>query len=203
ASTQPEAARKRTPVPGTTPQDQVKTPPAPPAAKAPARAIGGQVLAADGTPVARADVAVLGWPLLVIRDRRVTEEMPLVLGQTRADDQGRFRLTIPDMPPKTPPFSRKRLTRFQVLATAAGHGPGWQGLSLTGDQNAVEVRLRQAQTIRGRVFDVQGQPVSGLRLPVVLLGEAERATDREIHVGLNYFDDGPGITPGFGMSGGG
>jgi RNA polymerase sigma factor (sigma-70 family) len=198
------APRSAAPVPPPVARAQDKTPPAPLAAeKAPSRIVSGQVRDAAGKPVAGAEVAVLGWPLLVIRDRRLTPDRPLILGQTQADAQGRFRVTIPGVPPKLPTFSSKRLTRLEVLASAPGHGPGWQGLPLGGNPDAVEVRLREAQTVRGRVFDVQGQPIQGLRLSVTRLGKAVRATDQEIYVSLNYFEDGPGINPGFGLSGAG
>src|SRR5207253_9446714 len=58
--------------------------------------------------------------------------------------------------------------------------------------------LSAAQVIRGRVLDVQGQPVAGLTLSVVRLGKALSRHDLGFLVGLDYFDDNG---PGFGSLG--
>jgi hypothetical protein len=81
-----------------------------------------------------------------------------VLGRTRADDRGQFRLKV------TPPPGSAGL---DVLAAKAGYGLGWHPYDPRADRKGLAVRLGEEQVIRGRLVDLQGQPAAGVKLHVV------------------------------------
>jgi RNA polymerase sigma factor (sigma-70 family) len=160
----------RTPPPeqaqGPAPAPAEKTAPPAPVLPGEAKAmtVTGRVLAPDGKPVARADVAVLAWQVLHQSYQSSFEDAAwqrgATLGRTAADAEGKFRLTI-KVPPGPPPTMR-------VLAGAKGLGIAWALLDPKADSAEVELRLPAEQVVRGRVVDLQGEPVAGAR--VVLTG---------------------------------
>lgn len=114
--------------------------------------VTGQVLSADGKPVAGAELAV--WT-----DKTQKKE-DVVVRATTGDD-GRFRLTV----------ARADLERkAKLVATAKGHAPDW--LNLPAADKAVDVTLHLAKDdvpIDGRVLNLEGRPLAGVTVRVVLL----------------------------------
>ncbi|MCI0457599.1 MAG: sigma-70 family RNA polymerase sigma factor, partial [Gemmataceae bacterium] len=113
--------------------------------------VDGSVLGADGKGLAGAQVTLVAWS-----SRRATDK-PQVLAQGRTDQSGKFRLKA----------DRPAGAAVILLASARGHGPGWHWPT---DSKSVEVRLAPEQVIRGRLFDLQGQPAAGVKLHVTRLG---------------------------------
>jgi RNA polymerase sigma factor (sigma-70 family) len=138
--------------------------PAPPAAKAAAdvTAVTGRVLDADGKAVAGARVTAFGGlefgPLSV-------EYQAKSLGEAKTDDDGRFRLTVPETP-------GARIRHVELLAAAPGHGYGWARSSASAAAlklplppeeavgRLIELRLPPEEVVVGRLIDLQGQPLS-------------------------------------------
>jgi RNA polymerase sigma factor (sigma-70 family) len=129
--------------------------------------ITGRVLTPDGKAVAKAHVAVLLWshrqPQLGQPNPR-----PEVLAEDRVDGQGRFRLPVRRPAPLV--YYRQRHYQMAVVAGAAGYGLGFQCIKLDAARPDVGVRLATEQVRRGRLVDLQGLPVAGVRVEVILVG---------------------------------
>jgi RNA polymerase sigma factor (sigma-70 family) len=148
-------------------------PPAPPAQKAaaqpaaepaPARPRGqmtvrGQVLGADGKPLAGATVVVaagevtdaFGWGARLGR--------PAVLGQARTGAEGRFRLTAPRT-------SSNSHYLVRLFAAAPGHGLCSVHLDPNAARQDVSLRLHRERVLRGRLIDLQGVAAARVRVSV-------------------------------------
>ena len=114
----------------------------------------------DGKPVSGADVAVLARKQL----RFSIWEKPLftrqeVVGRTKTDAEGKFNLTVAR-------GTGVSSWQARVLATDGKHGLGWQPVSPADGSAAVEIRLPAEQLIRGRLFDLQGQPAAGVKVRI-------------------------------------
>jgi RNA polymerase sigma factor (sigma-70 family) len=166
---QPPSGDAEPPRAGAEPRPQ-PAPPAPPAAK-PEKgeelAVSGRVLDPAGKPAAGAQVAVVMVGLYEPGAEGKAADLNR-LQEAKADDDGRFRLRA-----ARPAGVRDPMT--WVVAAAPGFGFGWSyvpGGEATAD---VAIRLRPERTLRGRVLDVEGQPVAGARVHVAradLPGEA-------------------------------
>jgi RNA polymerase sigma factor (sigma-70 family) len=128
--------------------------PAPPRDERLELLVTGRVDDADGQPVAGGPVALLAAPFGAT-DGRPQESYLLAL--TQADEHGRFRIAGP--------APVQDFSALEVLAGATGHGISHQGLA---DPYALrhEVRVKlprksAQRALRGRVVDLQGQPVAG------------------------------------------
>jgi RNA polymerase sigma factor (sigma-70 family) len=121
--------------------------------------VSGRVLDADGKPVAKADVALVGGIKSPLRGERELR-WPKFLAQARTDAEGRFRLTIPGR-------SRAAFWARSVVARAPGHALGQAHLEQEGKQGEVTVRLNREQAVHGRLVDLQGQPAAGVKVHVV------------------------------------
>jgi RNA polymerase sigma factor (sigma-70 family) len=131
-------------------------------------AISGRVLDPQGKPVPAADVAVVIWSHQLPQVGQVLPR-PAVWGRTRADRDGRFRLDVERRGPVQ--YYRQRFYQLAVLAAARGHGVGWRCLQFDVPRAEAEVRLHREQVVRGRLLDVQGQPIAGAQVEVVRLGK--------------------------------
>jgi protocatechuate 3,4-dioxygenase beta subunit len=145
------AAPRAAPPPGPT---------APPAKEAQDAAmplvVSGQVVGADGKPVAGARVVVVG------RSRargagHYTDSMK-ALAEGKADGDGKFRLAVPGL---TRPASWGFVA---LLGQAPGHGPGHHPLPLDQLSAPVKLELPRERVLRGRLLDLQGQPVAGAKV---------------------------------------
>jgi RNA polymerase sigma factor (sigma-70 family) len=123
-------------------------------------AVTGQVLDESGKPVAGAEVAVVLWEVLKFSswERVAIDGTRLIAQETSAAD-GRFRLTVP----QPPPLYRHQLL---VLARVPGHGIGWAPVNHAATRAQAEIRLRPEGTIAGKVIDLQGGPVAGVKIRV-------------------------------------
>jgi RNA polymerase sigma factor (sigma-70 family) len=121
-------------------------------------AITGRVLGTDGKPVAGARVAVVSRQGL----RFSTWEKPVydhteLVGKTTSAADGSFRLTVPQPPPTT-------WRGMRVLAQLPDRGIGWATVDPDATRADAEVRLLPEGRIAGRVVDLQGGPVAGLKI---------------------------------------
>jgi RNA polymerase sigma factor (sigma-70 family) len=118
----------------------------------------GHVRGADGQPVANAQVA------LIVRPKRPTlNDQDQVLGQTRADAEGRYRLTVPL-------GAAAYFWEVTVLAGAKGHGLAVQQLSPDVQKAQADIKLPVEQVLRGRLVDVQGQPAAHVKVYLTRVG---------------------------------
>jgi RNA polymerase sigma factor (sigma-70 family) len=148
----PDAAEPAPPPPADAPPATQPALPAKPAEEAEKTAITGRVVDADGKPVAGARVA--GYAGIEFGPLSV-EYQAKSLGEVKTDADGRFRLTVPEVP-------SGRLRQIEFLAAAKGYGPAW-GRAPTGGAD-VELRLPPEEALVGRLLDLQGQPLAKARL---------------------------------------
>jgi protocatechuate 3,4-dioxygenase beta subunit len=128
--------------------------------------ITGRVLDAKGLPLAGAEVGVVAQTPHPYQDKQLhychLDEH--LLARTQADDQGRYRAK----------FSRAALQEYSyqspwmtVVASAPGHAVGWAGVKVQGNQEKADLTLEREEPVRGRLFDLQGQPAAGVSVHVV------------------------------------
>ncbi len=79
--------------------------------------------------------------------------------ERRCDDSGQFRIELPRT-------SSARHDALTVTALAPGYGLGWAELDPDAESPTADVALRPEQIIRGRLFDLKGQPARGVRIAV-------------------------------------
>jgi hypothetical protein len=85
-----------------------------------------------------------------------------ILGRAAADGDGRFRLIVP----RTAPLP---LRQVRLVAGGTGFGLAWKGLDAKAESVEVDIRLPAEQVVRGRIVDLQGEPVAGARILVTEL----------------------------------
>jgi RNA polymerase sigma factor (sigma-70 family) len=121
--------------------------------------VAGRVFGPDGKPAPGANVAVLVRQGILLSSwegwTRLRNE---VAGQTKTDDEGRFRLVVP----RTDPQANVRFVR--VLATQDGAGLAWKAVDPDAAEVSVELRLTGVQEVRGRIVGIQGEAAAGLRI---------------------------------------
>jgi RNA polymerase sigma factor (sigma-70 family) len=151
--------------PAAPPEPTPLAPPGKDAGEAKKTAITGRVLDADGKPVAGVRVTAYGGLDL---GRLSVERREKAFGDVKTDDEGRFRLPLPDVP-------GERYDRIQILAGVKGYGPAWGRVSVAADRPDVELRLPPGEAVVGRLIDLQGQPVVKARVrPVRVLPVVEK-----------------------------
>jgi RNA polymerase sigma factor (sigma-70 family) len=121
--------------------------------------VTGRVLDPDGQPVAKARLYREHW-LKDIPAGAADYDM-VSLGTT--DAEGRFRVKLP-----RPDVSSTR--PCSIIAAADGFGVNWVDLK-DGKPSEVTLRLVKEQVVRGRLINTEGQPVVGLTVQVLTLGE--------------------------------
>src|SRR5262249_22567819 len=126
----------------------------------------GRVVDANGKAVPDAQVAVVGGPKRPVRGGDLSSDVNQVLGQTKADREGRFAL-------KLPRTSSARFRYVAVIAGSKGHGLAFQHVSPDAEQPEAQIKLPPEQVIRGRALDLQGQPAAGVKVRVVGVGKPE------------------------------
>ena len=126
-------------------------------------AVTGRVVGPNGKAVAHADVAVVGrqtWPIAA----GGWSEYRALVGQTQADADGRFRLSVP-----RPCYSGV------LLARAKGYGLEAQPLDPVVAGQEATLQLTAEQLLRGRLVDLQGQAASGVKVFVSFLSKPRSA----------------------------
>ncbi len=125
----------------------------------PPMTVTGRVLDPAGKPVPHAAVTVF------VRSKLSDRPLPFsVFGMTtaferRCDGSGRFRIELART-------SSARHHTLTITALAPGYGMSWAELDPDAESPTVDVALRPEQIIRGRLFDVKGQPAGGVRIAV-------------------------------------
>ena len=166
-----DAAPRRTGVRHRGPRSPSRSPTIRRAADPAARmTVTGRVLDPSGKPVPDAAVMVIvrskyaNRPLL---ERAASGAMTAHEG--RCDGSGRFRIELP----RTTSARQYGLT---VTAMAPGYGIGWTELDPDADPPVADVALRPELIVRGRMFDVKGQPAPGVALRIELMIPVVRGT---------------------------
>ncbi len=121
-------------------------------------AVTGRVLDENGKPVASAEVAVVVWEYLRFSSwEREDLERTEFAGRTTSESDGRFRLNVPQPPP---------VTRHAMLvyARVPGHGLGWAPIKAAATRAEVEIRLQPEGILAGKLIDIQGGPVAGVKI---------------------------------------
>jgi RNA polymerase sigma factor (sigma-70 family) len=158
--------------------------PAPPAGKAEAMmTVTGAVLDPAGKPVSGAAVAVFGFPRHGRWGGDYSGAHP-VLGQTKADRAGRFRMTVPRT-------TSERFFNVDLIAGATGFGMAWTPLNPDAESPEIEIRLRPEQAVHGRLVDLRGQPAAGLAVSAVHLA-AQTDGERD---GVGIREPSENLTP--------
>jgi RNA polymerase sigma factor (sigma-70 family) len=119
--------------------------------------LAGRVVDSDGKAVPEARVAVAGVPTPALR-HEYPDTWNEVLGQTTADKQGRFRLTAP--------ASAKSLV---LLARGGNHALAEQRVDLSKKAAELTLTLPPEHLYRGRLVNLEGQPVAGVQVWVANL----------------------------------
>jgi RNA polymerase sigma factor (sigma-70 family) len=152
------------------PRKAAKVPPArrPESAKIDPKeiAVTGRVLTPKGKPVA-AHLAVVAWPHARPELGQVVSR-PEVWARSRADARGRFTFRLRRR--SSLRHYRLCMTRLAVIASAKGYGLSWHFLKFETPKVNATIRLRPEQVLRGRLFDLQGQPLGGVPVEVVRVG---------------------------------
>jgi protocatechuate 3,4-dioxygenase beta subunit len=160
------------------------------------RTVDGRVIDPDGRPIAgatvtasrfrKAGIGPYGWDM----DRRG-------LANTVSDGDGRFSLTFDDVDPaafEDPTHRAVVGARVMVVARLDGHGPAWAALPKSpGNDKPLTLTLpRDDEPILGRLVDLEGRPVAGATVQVVLLYRAEGpgAIDRWLATLAKGFEGG-------------
>jgi RNA polymerase sigma factor (sigma-70 family) len=147
------------------------------AAAAESRTVSGRVLDAGGQPVAGAAVAVIARDRYANRLSSGYSHLQ-VLGKTKADGEGRFRLLVA-WPARQPG------SEVVVLAGSPGHGLAPFPLGLDAKEFRAEIRLPREQVLQGRLVDLQGKPAAGVHVQVIsMAGHLPGKSD----VYLNFAD---------------
>jgi hypothetical protein len=134
------------------------------------------VLGPDGKPFAGAEITAWwhshhGW--VAWQNAHMHSVRPKSLGRSGAD--GRFRFTFPksDIKDSLLNSDAQPWRLVQIVAAAPGHGPAWT-YAYAVAQGELTLRLAKDDVpVRGRVRDLEGRPVAGASVEVVLTGELE------------------------------
>ena len=121
----------------------------------PTVAIEGIVVDEQGKTIAGAEVAV------VVRDydRRPLAQ-DVLLGETKSDQNGAFRLNVHHVPTNHPPG---RFLLSSILAVAPAYGEHRQVFDLKDTQKVITIRLPKEQSpIGGLLLDGKGNPAVGI-----------------------------------------
>ncbi len=119
----------------------------------------GRVLDPSGKEMAGVPIEIIGRPREPFLPTAVDGDRHRVLGRGVSTAGGRFSLEA----------SRTSFVRYfevHALAAAPGFGLGWAELNANAGEPAVEIRLQPEQIIRGRLFDVTGQPARRVELQI-------------------------------------
>ncbi len=130
---------------------------------------------AGGKPLAGATVILREWSVYRSQgmprrevERLVRgEELPDVLAETKTDAEGRFRfegVRAPGFPHVAE--AGRTVFPWDVVALAPGNGLTWVQLTPRHQRTPITLSLGDEGTLRGRVVEPGGQPVSGAKVKV-------------------------------------
>ena len=133
----------------------------------------GRVLDPQGNPVPNAAVMICSQAQGLGRAGLVEGIFPRLIGNSKADESGRFRLDAART-------SSSRENTCVAVALSPGYGTGWVEFDPDANEPAAEIKLRPERVIDGRLFDVQGRPARDVLVLVqairrVLIPDSARA----------------------------
>ena len=140
----------------------------PPADPAGRMMITGRVLDPQGKPVPHAAVMVLARSKLSDQPTLFSSTGTTTAFERRCDSSGRFRVELPRT-------SSARHDALTVTALAPGYGLGWAELDPDAESPTADVALRPEQVIRGRLYNLEGQPARGVRIAIQSATQVVRA----------------------------
>ncbi len=126
----------------------------------------GRVLDPDGKPVPNATAMVCAALKQPVNGDKLGNQLSST-GQAQSDASGRFRL---DAIRTSSSIHQETV----AVAIAPGYGAGWVDLDPDADQPTADIMLQPEQVIQGRLFDIQGRPVRGVRISVEAMGRVLR-----------------------------
>jgi RNA polymerase sigma factor (sigma-70 family) len=149
--------------------------------------VSGQVLNADGKPVAAASVALVGQFKLGARGGYRREVVKKTLAEGKADREGKFRLSASGV-------SAPAYVQVIIMARASGHGITQERLSAESPSDPVKLYLPGERILRGRLVDLQGQPAP--RITVRLKSaNGKIAADRHLYLYAQHAAAGASYWP--------
>jgi RNA polymerase sigma factor (sigma-70 family) len=123
--------------------------------------VSGRVLDLDGKPLADTDVVVCAREGVMLSSwQGWASYRKEVLGRTKSDKDGGYRLTVPR------PNPLLNLRSVHVVAAAAGHGLAWKSLDPDADRAEAELKLSAVQRVAGRLVGLQGEGAAGVTVHV-------------------------------------
>jgi RNA polymerase sigma factor (sigma-70 family) len=131
--------------------------------------VSGRVVYPDGKPFAGARV-------FFARSTLAFRELPPTPPTCTSDDQGRFRLRVSRTGYQNAQEKSDWL-RGAVVAVGAGFAPGWVGGNNAEKLANVTIKLSREVPVEGRVIDLQGKPVAGVRVQPQSVGFREDGGD--------------------------
>ncbi len=120
--------------------------------------IRGRVLGPNGKPDAGAQIAVIATSSRVGRGGDF-DSGDVVIAETTSNAAGEYELAIHGL-------SSKSHRSAAIVASAEGAGIAWQSLDPDARDVAAEFDLKPEETIRGRLTDIEGKPVAGVRMSI-------------------------------------
>src|SRR5262249_26319603 len=89
-----------------------------------------------------------------------------------------FGIPFPREPQWVPGRSMMMRRQYQVIATGDGFGADWREIDPTATNAELELRLvRDSLPIAGRILNLEGRPVAGVRIRVRTLGTSTTNLD--------------------------
>ena len=137
------------------------------------RTVRGHVIRPDGKPVSGATVFAAwtfggnGWPRMQHGPSHEFEH--IIVGQSKIAADGSFELTFATKSP------RHLLEKdgWSIAAAVPGMGPAWKGATTVIKEETTTFRLTRDLPIRGRIVDLEGKPIKGVRASLRLLRPAK------------------------------
>jgi beta-lactamase regulating signal transducer with metallopeptidase domain len=126
--------------------------------------VHGLVVDESGQPIANADV----YTILASQKRLTRLSKPQVVAETKTDRAGRFEIEVPPHDEATLAEAWRIQHPSYLLGMASGFGPDTRSF-LDGDIPDDEIKItlvKDTVPLEGRVLDLEGRPIAGVRLRV-------------------------------------
>lgn len=124
--------------------------------------VRGRVLDPNGKAVSGARVVVANW----LYGREIKRR---VLGDIQTGADGRFEFALEETH-----LRDGRAPYLEIAAVAPGYGPAWKHGSDVDVNAEMALRLVADQAVKGRLLDLEGQPVADARVIVHAVGITEK-----------------------------
>ena len=147
--------------------------------------INGLVLLPSGQPAAGATVRAAA-PLYAMLEPLLGTTFKSPMSEVKADSSGRFTIEFTTQPfgdvRRLDPHWQQLWKKTVIAASLDGYGPNWVSYEdIEAKQQPLTLKLVADLPIRGRVIDLEGQPIAGVAVKV---GEP-RAAENERSVQLD------------------